>query len=402
VIRHTKRSQCIIPAVVLGMCPNALGVARSLGRRGVPVIAMANDPTSSLARSRYVKELWNYDGNTASMLDVAALKAAQLGTRPVLIPVTDAAVSAVATRKDELSCLFRIAMPNRETVCNALSKTGFQRMAEAFGLRVPRMLTVSCRQEAESALLTLRLPCILKPDLRSDEYRSASAVKAFLCGDKNAVVSAYEKFAGAAPNAIIQEYIPGGDDQLVFCFQYYNRFQQQVVSLTGRKIRQWPPSSGSASSCERIHCPEIEEVSREFFERIGYWGPCSMEFKRDSRDGSMWVIEPTIGRTDWNNSFAEANGVPIPYLLYCDLTDQAFPKCRLARWPRRWIRMSMDRKAALHYHSRGELSVLRWLWSIRPPLCGPVWAWDDPWPTLYGLSNRVRSRVAKATRQFDA
>ena len=54
--------------------------------------------------------------------------------------------------------------------------------------------------------------------------------------------------------------------------------------------------------------PRLVTMTADFFQRVGMTGACSMEFKRDPRDGEYYMIEPTVCRTDWQNAVADANG----------------------------------------------------------------------------------------------
>jgi hypothetical protein len=49
------------------------------------------------------------------------------------------------------------------------------------------------------------------------------------------------------------------------------------------------------------------------FQESGFGG---IEYKRDARDGRFLIIEPTVGRTDWQEEVATLAGVNIP-LMAC-------------------------------------------------------------------------------------
>jgi predicted ATP-grasp superfamily ATP-dependent carboligase len=120
-----------------------------------------------------------------------------------------------------------------------------------------------------------------------------------------------------------------------------------------------------------------------------------MEFKRDPRDGKFYLIEPTIGRADWNNAFSEGNGIPIPYLNYLDALNLPLPKIRHKRINRRWIRWSADNEAVRIMRKRKELKLLDWISSIRPPFTSAIFAFDDPLPSIAGIIRRLKRRIAK-------
>src|SRR4029077_557792 len=83
-------------------------------------------------------------------------------------------------------------------------------------------------------------------------------------------------------------------------------------------ICQWPPLVGGTASC--VSAPAVRDeliaLTDAFFERVGFVGLGSMEYKRDIRDGRFYMVEPTVGRTDYQEEVATLNGVNIPYAAY--------------------------------------------------------------------------------------
>jgi len=61
---------------------------------------------------------------------------------------------------------------------------------------------------------------------------------------------------------------------------------------------------------------ELGRRTKAFFDKTGFVGMCSMEYKQDQRTGKFFMIEPTVGRTDWQEEVASLNGVNIPLAAY--------------------------------------------------------------------------------------
>ena len=383
------------PAIILGAGGNGLGVARSLGRRGIHTIVITDNIHSAESHSRFINEKIPFSGSDKDLVEMLLRNTALHKDFPVVFPIRDATVSAIAERLPELKKTYRIGMPDPETIKTALSKTSFDKMALDSGFPTAKTFSIKSYAQMEEVIEQIQFPCILKPELRSNAFISAASAKAFLARTPSELKNQYLSFANASPEVVVQEYIPGGEKDLYFCFQYYNRDSKPLVSISGRKIRQWPPRCGSTSSCEVVSIPEIEFLSTHFFQSIHYFGPCSTEFKRDPRNGNFVFIEPTIGRTDWNNSFAEGNGIPIPFIAYCDITGLPVPLFRQKRLKYRWIRWSADYQAASHAISQGDLSISNWIKSIMPPIVGPVWSLDDPAPFFYTYFNRIKRKFLK-------
>src|SRR5205085_1978080 len=72
---------------------------------------------------------------------------------------------------------------------------------------------------------------------------------------------------------------------------------------------------GGTASCVPAPDHDAAELTRltdSFFSAVGFIGMGSMEYKRDHRDGRFYMVEPTVGRTDYQEEIAALNGINIP------------------------------------------------------------------------------------------
>ena len=388
------------PAVVTALNLNGLGVARALGRRGVPVYGIHSGPDGPELCSRYVREVWRNEPGQ----DVAELliqMAPRFGDiRPVVIPITDDSVESVARSLDRLTPHYAVPMGDPATVLRLLSKEGIDAAARRQGMPVPATRVCSTLAELESALAVLRPPFIIKPQEKSEAYARSGARKAFRLDTREEVVATWRTFCDHEPRVVVQEFIGGTDADVWFCLVAIGKDGALLGSFVGHKLRQWPPHCGGTASCEPGESPELVDLTTRFFREEGLRGVGSMEFKRDPRDGRHYVIEPTVCRTDWQSAIADNNGVPIPYLIWCAETGAPIPPIRRTwlRW--RWVHLNSERRAADYYRRRGELGRLAWLWSIRPPVRPAYWAIDDPRPGLAIAGETIRRAFRKVGRLF--
>ena len=137
---------------------------------------------------------------------------------------------------------------------------------------------------------------------------------------------------------IMQEWIEGDDSDVYFCLQYRGPSGTLPISFVGRKICQWPPKIGGTASC--VPAPdafdELVKLTNAYFEAVGFVGLCSMEYKRDTRDQRFYMVEPTVGRTDYQEEIATLNGVNIPFAAYCGELGRQHPSVTSAVSPRAW------------------------------------------------------------------
>ena len=386
----TRRTENKVPAVVAGLNINGLAVARTLGRHGIPVYGISFGPAGEAARSRYFRRVW--ESTSEGWIDLLHEKAGILGEKAVIFPVTDLAVAQAAAAREKLSGPFHLPFPEGEITTRLLDKRGFFEEAAKRGFPLPVTFFVSSEAEMEAALEEIPFPCIVKPVVKTEGFLEAGTRKAHLAHHAEEVRRAYLSFHDAEPRALLQEYIPGGDGEVWFCLLYMNPRGRASAAFTGRKLRQWHPLSGGTSACEPAPAPELEEMSIHFFREAGFHGICSMEFKRDPTKDEFFMVEPTVGRTDWQSALADANGVPIPVVAYKEILGLPAVHVRRKWIPRRWVNLEEDRAAASALMKKGQLTLLSWFLSLRPPIRGAWFAWDDPAPFLARLKRQWKER----------
>ena len=384
-----------VPTIVLSLSMCGLGVARVLGQNGVRVIGVARNGREPGIHSRHVKDIWPCEGDDDELVDLLIHRGGQFADRPVLYPITDSCVRSIAGRWDEIKCFYRLGLPEPSVVDSTMSKRGFAEWAGKLDLPIPRTLFIDAPEHLRQAAEEMVYPCVVKPEYQSPRNADPMALKVHRADDADDLVKAYQSFCDVDPRAVVQEWIPGGDGDVHLCLQYYDRQSRPLVSFCGRKIRQWPPLSGTGASLEPIRDKDMEALATRLFTGAGFHGLCSLECKQNPETGAMLMVEATVGRTDFNSAIADINGVPIPYVAYCDLVGLPVPT--VARGPHqvRWVRWSADRAAAAHYRKNRQLSLWKWLWSIRPPMRWSIWSVRDPMPCLVAL---WRAFVYKAQR----
>ena len=195
-------------ALIVGGAHVSIGVARSLGRRGIPVWLMANHPIPKF--SRYVARSFDWPGAEhpdaiASIVDVAV----QNGLNGwVLIATGDQDMQLIAQNHGALSAYFRVPTPDWDTVRWMYDKRlTYQRAAE-LGMDFPHSFHPHSLEEV--ALLDCRFPVILKPAYRkgADVFTQAKAWKA---EDRDALLALFQRAAALVGSdaVIVQEWIPG-------------------------------------------------------------------------------------------------------------------------------------------------------------------------------------------------
>lgn len=384
------------PAVVLGAGLNGLGVARSLARAHVSVWLLDSDARRVEMYTRAAKSLkiGALHGDTL-VEELVRLGEGQFSrVRPVLLLTQEESVRAVSHARDRLSALYRFSLPSIEVVEALQHKLGFQRMAERLDGPIPPLVHIRTLEDLP-ALDSLQFPVVIKPGERHAGYgrRFKKAYRVESVGEADDLI---RRILPVMADVVVQEWTEGPDSNIHFCLQYLNVHGQVSASFTGRKIRSWPPQVGGTASC--VPAPEAHEelsaLTARFFQNANVIGMAGMEYKRDARNGEFRMVEPTVGRTDYQAEVATLNGVNLPYAAYCAELDRPRATPEKIKRSLAWRVRSDDEQSAAAQH-QDPRQGLDGVDGVRDAL----WRWNDPVPFLvHGLRRIGRALHARTAR----
>jgi predicted ATP-grasp superfamily ATP-dependent carboligase len=372
-------------ALVVGGDYQGLGIARSLGRQGVPVFVL--DDERSIARtSRYVqrharvRELRSRE----ETLDALVKAVDRFGLQGwVLYPTREETVAAVATEREALGELLRVPTPEWASVRQAWDKRETYRVAAELGIPTPK--TWLPRDEEELALVDLTRPVVIKPAIK-ENFFYATGAKGWRADTGDELVARYREAAAVVDpeEIIVQEMIPGGGDrQVAYCAFFKDG--RPVASMTARRLRQHPSDFGRASTfVETVDIPELEELSLRFLHEIAYYGLVELEYKQDAEDGTYKLLDVNA-RTWGYHSLGPAAGVDFPYLLFRDQVGLPVDEVK-ARVGVRWIRLLTDLPNAVRDMAAKQIRARDYLRSLRGVDTEAVFSWRDPLPGLYEVA----------------
>ncbi len=373
-------------AVVVGGDYQGLGIVRSLGRRGVDVLVV-DDERSISRHSRYATAAVRVPDLRDEEATVQELLA--LGERHdldgwVVYPTREETVAALSRHRDRLLERFRIPTPCWDVVRWAWDKRNTYEIAAELGIATPRTWVVGSAEELEA--IDGEPPFAVKPAIK-ERFVYATGAKAWRA-DSRAELT--ERFAQAADlvgaaEVIVQELIPGsGETQLAYCA--FVRDGRPTASMVVRRLRQHPPLFGRASTyVQTIEQADVEELSRRFLERIGYYGLVELEYKHDARDGRTKLLDVNA-RTWGYHSLGQRAGVDFPYLQYADQLSLPIEDGLRARPGVSWVRLATDLPTAAVELGHGELDWRAYLSSLKRADVESVFMRDDPAPGVAELA----------------
>jgi D-aspartate ligase len=378
---NADRATDRVGGVVVGGDYQGLGIARSLGRQGIPVCVI-DDERSIAGASRYVQRQLRVPDLRRDQATVDALVGAAEQYQLqgwVLYPTREETVATVATHREALSQLFRVPTPGWSSVRPAWDKRETYRLAEQLRISAPR--TWFPRNERELELVDTAAPVVLKPAIKEHFFYTTGA-KAWRANTKDELLAAYRRAEQVVPEGeiLVQEMVPGGGErQFAYC-AFFNQ-GRVVASMTVRRRRQHPSDFGRASTMvETIELPELEEPSVRFLRAVDYYGLVELEYKQDPRDGSYRLLDVNA-RTWGYHSLGPAAGVDFPYLLFRDQLGLPVETVH-ARPGVRWIRLATDLPNAVRDVRAGKARIGDYTRSLRGIDEEAVFSIRDPLPGL--------------------
>jgi D-aspartate ligase len=386
-------------ALVLGANYRALGVVRSLGRRGIAVRVVKHDDARIAALSRYAGRSlgWTSGGDQAQLEHLLRLAARHGLEGWTVIPTDDETAVLVSRGRQRLSEQYVVAAPEWEAMRWAHDKRLTYRLGLEVGIDQPGTWFAASLDELEK--VARDVPAILKPAIKRGDNRFVRD-KAWPVADRAMLKLKYEAARASIPpdEIMLQELIPGdGRSQLSFAALALEG--RVLASITARRTRQNPMDFGRQSTyVESIVSPDVAEAGRRLIEGMGYTGLVEVEFKRDVRDGRLKLLDINARAWGWHTLGARA-GVDFPYLEWRMLHGQAVPETH-GRPGVRWIRMATDLPTIAREILGGRMSLRAYLSSLRGPLEHAMFCRDDPLPgiadvpltALIHLRRRVRIR----------
>ena len=369
------RSGAHPPAVVCDASfVNGLTAIRSLGRMGVPVLAVDHRPSALGFRSRHALPLLSPDPGTdvASYIDFLSELGDAIGRPTPLIPTHDPPVNAIGAHSGALGDRFLFPFPVGDALARVQSKREQLERAAVAGVDIPETFHPHSLEEALAAADRVGYPLLVKPS-SPDGFRRRFHRQAFRCERPAELERA---FADAEPfEPMLQELIPGGDDELYTVGSYVASDGSVLGLFSGRKLRQTPPGVGTCRVGEAVWVQETVDAALLLLRAFDFHGVSQVEFKRDPRDGRFKLMEVNPRLWLWHG-LAAALGVDFTRIAYLELLGRRPAPLTTEGKPGRWAITLLA----------GESPAVP-----RPPYVEAVFSLDDPKPGATQLA-----RVAKA------
>ncbi|MBA8824380.1 putative ATP-grasp superfamily ATP-dependent carboligase [Saccharopolyspora lacisalsi] len=364
---RTTELDTTTPAVVLKLDPNVfhhggLGVVRSLGRLGVPVYTVHEDPLAPAAHSRYLhgRWLWSPDPEeTDRLLEGLQRLAEHIGRPAVLLPTDDAGAIFVAEQAARLRRWFLFAAPDPELPRRLAGKSSMYELCRTVGFPHPRGVRAETWNQARDFAARTGFPLVAK---LATPWRSAGqGVRSTTIVETEQGLCELYRACGRA-GLVLQEFITGDGDW--FFHGYCGTDGACLSAHTGVKERSYPARAGLTSLGRSVVNTELRDRVTELLGRLSYRGTVDIDLRWDQRDRSYKLLDfnPRLGAQF--RLFRDEAGIDVVRAAYLDLTGQRVAAGGAVA-ERRFLVENYDPLAAWRYWRRGEIGLRSWAASLR-------------------------------------
>jgi predicted ATP-grasp superfamily ATP-dependent carboligase len=294
---------------------NALAAARSLGSRGVQIVAGDEYRFSPTSFSKYTVDAFLYpnpDDDPAGFLDKleeVIRKHRVEGEEFVLMPFHKESF-LISQHRERLEPLIKFALPTIEQILQVDDKGTLARHCQAHGVPIPQTAVVDSRDQFIAAAASFPYPAFVKVP------RSAAAVGVKHVTDPATAAAAYDMFTqrynlipGSLP--LLQQGVPGDDYCTTFLFDH----GQCRASMTYHNLLTYPLKSGTGVMRETVDAPAMTRIGDQLLSSLKWHGVAEVDFRWDGKSDTPLLIE--VNPRFWGGlTQSVASGWDYPWLLY--------------------------------------------------------------------------------------
>lgn len=301
--------------VLLGTETNAYNMARAFHEAyGISSYAFGRYPLSDTAHSAFIEVHCTPDFTEPETFVSVLNDAAPMfgGRRALLLSCGDSYTRLLSKCRDRLDPVYVSVCPDYEAVDAVNSKVKFYSICEKAGIPYPKTVVI---RDASLPELPFGYPLVLKPD-DADDYNAhpfEGQKKAFIINSPEelsaAAASTYD--AGYSGAMLIQEFIPGGDDNMRVVNGYIRTDGTAALLSMGQPLLEdyYPMAIGNYTVILASGDDSVYDTVEKLVSAVPYFGYFNVDLKYDRRDGTFKVFDfnPRMGRSSYYVTLAGHN-----------------------------------------------------------------------------------------------
>lgn len=358
--------------VIGGNHPNTLGLIRSIGENGIPVILML-EPCSTLEYcclrfSKYIQKKY-FLKTEEEILEVLNRDFSAENEKPIILCASDAAISLLDAHYDELKDRFSFFNAGEQGRINHfMDKANMLHLADECGLTTIKTWHLN----SQSAIPEdLTFPCFVKASNSAVDGKTGIG----LCDTKEELAERLQ----LGHEFLVQEYVEK-EYELDINGISIRHGDEVIMPAVCRKIRDYEERQSDYIVLEDVQTyphVDLDNVKR-LIAAIGYEGLFSVEFL--CRGDKAYFLEINM-RNDGVNYLYTTSGIntPMRWVNYCCGKSDAVDKgvCKTPTY----LMQQADLTNVLHH----QISLGTWLKDLMRTRAFFVLNWRDPKPFLYTI-----------------
>lgn len=356
-----------VPCVVI--CPGHHGhaVARSLGTLGISVYGVHGDVRSPSAKSRHWRKsfFWNLSmASEEKSVEWFLLLARNIGSRPILLPTDDCSILFLDNNADKLQQEYLFPKLSTGLVRTLCNKKHLYFLCKKNSVQTPDCTFPKCRNDVLQFIEQNSFPVLLK-GIETTALQRRVGLRMLVVKDATTLLNFYDMMEGEGFSSLmLQEYIPGDDENVWMFNGYFDNNSNCLFGLTGRKLRQYPPYTGMTCLGISEMNDTLYKQANDFLKSIEYRGIVDIDFKYDTRTGKFYLLDPNPRLGVAFRLFVDNNGMDVVRALYLDMTGQPL-KIGVPVEGRKWIAEPFDISSSWKYWRDKKFRLIDWLRSFK-------------------------------------
>jgi len=381
------------PVILLGGHENALSIARSLGKRGIHITAIAREG-SPVHYSKYCNErIVSPSGEDFQQALYRRFLSGQshFAQGSVIFPCCDNSIQFVADQRDVLEQQYLLDIHSGALQKAMLNKQQTLDLARKAGCPIPQYWDASNLDDIGKLKNEIQFPVLIKPYF-SHLFQEVFNKKVLVVESHKELMNYSKEVLDANLGFMICEMIPGPDTLLSSYYTHIDNHGEKLFEFTKRVIRRSPPNFGGGCYHITEWLPETAKMGERFFQGMGFTGLGNVEFKLDLRDNQLKIIECNARFTAAQELLARS-GMDISWLIYCFLTGNDHARISSYREQVRLWYPEKDFDSFRRLRQTGKLSLWGWIKSLLHPQVLPYFNLGDMRPFWFMVKKLITHRL---------
>jgi D-aspartate ligase len=387
-----------VPALVLGSDKSGLGIIRSLGKAGIPVINVSYDEydigyTSRYSRGKYFSPHPQEDDKSF----IKYLKDLSSNfPKAVVIPADQYSMSAVSRYRNELSGTYTIPVNDWEINSKLLEINYILDTAQTTGIHAPRFFIPCNLDMALWFLEEAGYPVFLK-STRGSSLKDIFKTDSVFIENENHLKNFFTIADKFDRRVMLQEFIPGNDEVY---YDSYTVNSKQILEFSFRRLRSSLSTETSGRILKSEYVPEVFESARKILKKFNYSGYSSIHFRKDQRSGAYKLLDisPQLSQAI---PLAARCGINFPYSIYIHSLLGIIPQhCSVFKEGIYWIDPAFDLKESFKNYGEENLSIKKLLSPYMRSKVYSISSLSDPLPLVKSFGNSIAYNISYYVKQL--